>query len=183
MFRILIIVYILQFLPYPVSCDDQALLNRLQEVEVHSIALEVQLQECQTNYQVVSEIIETIKADINETKSDIAKNIKSQEKTIIELNNLKFKVNGLKDVTEILGLEESCFHYGKMGFSESGEYPIDPDGKSQYLAPIKAHCSLPDGKTTIGKYLNPILGLYEFYHFLKPSEFTLHCVNTLISLF
>ena len=113
-----------------------------------------------------------------ETKTDIAKNIKSQEKTKNEVNNLKFKVNGLKDVTEILGLEESCFHYGKMGFSESGEYPIDPDGKSQYLAPIKAHCSLPDGKTTIGKYLNPILGLYEFYYFLKPSEFTLHCVNT-----
>ena len=57
MFRILMIVYFLQSLPYPVSCDDQALLNRLQEVEVHSIALEVQLQECKTNYQVVTEII------------------------------------------------------------------------------------------------------------------------------
>ena len=170
MFRILIIVCLLQFLPYPVSCDDQALLNRLQEVEVHSIALEVQLQECQTNYQVVAEIIETIKADINVTKTDIVKNTESQEKTKNEVNNLKSKVNDLKDVTEVLGLEESCFHYGKMGFSESGIYPIDPDGKSQYLAPIKAHCSLPDGKTTVGKNLNPILGLYEFYYFLKPSE-------------
>ena len=92
------------------------------------------------------------------------KNTESQEKTKNEVNNLKFKVNDLKGVTEILGLEESCLHYGKMGFSESGEYPIDPDGKSQYLAPIKVHCSLPDGKTTIGKYLNPI------FDFLKPSE-------------
>ena len=75
------IVYLLQSLQYPVSCDDQALLNRLQEVEVHSTALEVQLQECQTNYQVVAEIIEAIKADINLTKTDIAKNSESQEKT------------------------------------------------------------------------------------------------------
>ena len=100
MFRILIIVYLLQFLPYPVSCDDQALLNRLQEVEVHSIALEVQLQECQTNYQAVTEIIEAIKADINLTKTDIVKNSESQEKTKNEVNNLKFKVNDLKDVLE-----------------------------------------------------------------------------------
>ena len=71
-----------------------------------------------------------------------------------QVNNLQFKVNDLKDVTDILSIEESCLHYKKMGFSQSGEYPIDPDGKSQNLGPIKAYCSLPDGKTTLGGCFN-----------------------------
>ena len=43
--------------------------------------------------------------------------------------------------------------FGKVGFTRSGVYPIDPDGKSQNQPPIEGHCSLPDGKTTIGEYL------------------------------
>lgn len=42
--------------------------------------------------------------------------------------------------------------FGKVGFTRSGVYPIDPDGKSQNQPPIEGHCSLPDGKTTIGEY-------------------------------
>ena len=141
MFRILIILCLLTL---HVFCDEDSILNRLQKVEV-------QLQECQSNYQVVTDIIEDLKLDINITKMDVVKNEVSQEKTKNKLNNLQFKVNDLKDVTDILSIEESCLHYKKMGFSQSGEYPIDPDGKSQKLDPIKAYCSLPDGKTTVGK--------------------------------
>ena len=43
--------------------------------------------------------------------------------------------------------------FGKVGFTRSGVYPIDPDGKSQNQPSIKGHCSLPSGKTTIGEYL------------------------------
>ena len=43
--------------------------------------------------------------------------------------------------------------FGKVGFTRSGVYPIDPDGKSQNQPPIKATCTLPSGKTTIGEYL------------------------------
>ena len=64
MFRILIILCLLTLY---VFCDEDSILNRLQKVEV-------QLQECQSNYQVVTDIIEDLKLDINITKMDVVKN-------------------------------------------------------------------------------------------------------------
>ena len=60
-------------------------------------------------------------------------------------------VDELKMVTNVLRVEESCSALGKLGYTQTGTYPIDPDGKSQNLPPVQATCSLPQGKTSIGK--------------------------------
>ena len=67
------------------------------------------------------------------------------------VDELKTKLSELEKVTNILRVEESCAALGKLGYTQTGTYPIDPDGKSQNLPPVQATCSLPDGKTTIGK--------------------------------
>jgi len=69
-------------------------------------------------------------------------------------------VDELKMVTNVLRVEESCAALGKLGYTQTGTYPIDPDGKSQNLPPVQAHCSLPDGKTSIGKNKFEILRIY-----------------------
>jgi len=56
----------------------------------------------------------------------------------------------LEKLTNILRVEESCAALGKLGYTQTGTYPIDPDGKSQNLPPVQATCSLPQGKTSIG---------------------------------
>ena len=61
-------------------------------------------------------------------------------------------VDELKMVTNVLRVEESCAALGKLGYTQTGTYPIDPDGKSQSLPPVQATCLLPDGKTSIGKH-------------------------------
>ena len=60
-------------------------------------------------------------------------------------------VDELKMVTNVLRVEESCSALGKLGYTQTGTYPIDPDGKSQNLPPVQATCLLPQGKTSIGK--------------------------------
>jgi len=66
------------------------------------------------------------------------------------VDELKIKLSELEEVTNILRVEESCAALGKLGYTQTGTYPIDPDGKSQNLPPVQAFCSLPDGKTSIG---------------------------------
>ena len=67
------------------------------------------------------------------------------------VDELKTKLSELEKVTNILRVEESCAALGKLGYTQTGTYPIDPDGKSQNLPPVQATCSLPQGKTSIGK--------------------------------
>ena len=67
------------------------------------------------------------------------------------VDELKTKLSELEKVTNILRVEESCAALGKLGYTQTGTYPIDPDGKSQNLPPVQATCSLQDGKTSIGK--------------------------------
>ena len=135
--KIFIIYCVMRF----IHCDDQ---NILQKIE----RLELGLQECKANLQVVTENIQAIESTINITNKNL-----DVEENRKEINNLKYKVDALEDFTEILGVEESCQMFGKVGFTRSGVYPIDPDGKSQNQPSIKGHCSLPSGKTTIGEYL------------------------------
>ena len=132
-----------------IRCDDQ---NILQKIE----RLELGLQECKANLQVVTEHIQHVESTVNITTKNTDDKFESLglsvEKNKKEINSVKYKVNALEDFTEILGVEESCQMFGKVGFTRSGVYPIDPDGKSQNQPPIKATCSLPDGKTTIGEH-------------------------------
>ena len=67
------------------------------------------------------------------------------------VDELKTKLSELEKVTNILRVEESCTALGKLGYTQTGTYPIDPDGKSQNLPPVQATCSPADGKTSIGK--------------------------------
>merc|ERR1712008_83213 len=131
-----------------IRCDDQ---NILQKIE----RLELDLQECKANLQVVGVHIQHIESTVNITIKNTQDKFESLglngEENKKEIDSLKYKVNVLEDFTEKLGVEESCQMFGKVGFTRSGVYPIDPDGKSQNQPPIKGHCSLPDGKTTIGK--------------------------------
>ena len=79
---------------YQVFCDDQAILTRLAIIEL-------ELQECQTNYQVVTETIEYLKIGANETKLDLIQKAEFQEETQEYLTDLKSKVNNLINVTDI----------------------------------------------------------------------------------
>ena len=144
--KIFIVYCVLRFIRCD-QCDDQNILQKIEK-------LELDLQECKANLQVVH--IQHIESTINITIKDTDDKFESLglngEENKKEINSLKYKVNALEDFTEILGVEESCQMFGKVGFTRSGVYPIDPDGKSQNQRPIKGHCSLPDGKTTIGEY-------------------------------
>ena len=148
--KIFIIYCVMRF----IRCDDQNILQKIEN-------LELGLQECKANLQAVTENIQAIESTIESTINITNKNTDNKleslklngEENKKEINSLKHKVNALEDFTEILGVEESCQMFGKVGFTQSGVYPIDPDGKSQNQPPIKGHCSLPDGKTTIGEYL------------------------------
>ena len=154
-----------------IHCDDQ---NILQKIE----RLELGLQECKANLQVVTENIQAIESTIESTINITNKNTDDKLESIKlngedvkkEINSLKHKVNALEDFTEMLGVEESCQMFGKVGFTRSGIYPIDPDGKSQNQPPIKATCSPIDGKTTIGEYL--------FKHERKSPKFSCFVYNT-----
>ena len=144
--KIFIVYCVIRF----ISCDEQHILQKIER-------LELGLQECKANLQVATVHIQHVESTVNNTiKStddkfeSLGLNVKENKK---EINSVKYKVNALEDFTEKLGVEESCQMFGRMGFTRSGIYPIDPDGKSQKQTPIKATCSLPDGKTTIGEYL------------------------------
>ena len=133
-----------------IYCEDQTILQKIEK-------LQLDLQECKANLQVVTVHIQHIESTVNITIKNTDDKFESLglngEENKKEINNLKYKVNALEDFTEKLGVEESCQMFGKVGFTRSGVYPIDPDGKSQNQPPIKATCSLPSGKTTIGEYL------------------------------
>ena len=133
-----------------IRCDDQ---NVLQKIE----KLQLDLQECKANLQVVTVHIQHIESTVNITIKNTDDKFESLglngEENKKEIDSLKYKVNALENFTEKLGVEESCQMFGKVGFTQSGVYPIDPDGKSQNQPPIKATCRLPDGQTTIGEYL------------------------------
>ena len=145
--KIFIVYCVIRF----IRCDEQ---NILQKIE----RLELDLQECKANLQVVGVHIQHIESTVNITIKNTQDKFESLglygEENKKEIDSLKYKVNALEDFTEKLGVEESCQMFGKVGFTRSGVYPIDPDGKSQNQPPIKGHCSLPDGKTTIGEYLH-----------------------------
>jgi len=146
--KIFIIYCVMRF----IRCDDQNILQKIEK-------LELGLQECKANLQAVTENIQAIESTIESTINITNKNTDNKleslklngEENKKEINSLKHKVNALEDFTEILGVEESCQIFGRVGFTQSGVYPIDPDGKSQNQPPIKATCRLPDGQTTIGK--------------------------------
>ena len=131
-------------MPFVFGIDNESLLKRVRVLELNTIQNMATLEN-------LSAALKVLESKINTTNSEVTGNFESQEQNRNEVNKLKLKLNELKEVTDVLKVEESCLHFAKMGFSESGEYPIDPDGKSQNLPPIMAHCSLPDGKTTVGK--------------------------------
>ena len=70
-------------------------------------------------------------------------------------------------MTNVLRVEESCLALGKLGYTQTGIYPIDPDGKSQNLPPVQATCSLADGKTSIGKNKLEILRICFLWNLRK----------------
>ena len=150
-----------------IRCDDQNILQKIEK-------LELDLQECKANLQVVGVHIQHIESTINITIKNTEDKLESLglnvEENKKEINSVKYKVNALEDFTEILGVKESCQMFGKVGFTRLGVYPIDPDGKSQNQPPIKATCSPIDGKTTIGEYL--------FDHDRKSPKFSCFIYNT-----
>ena len=117
-----------------------------QFVEVYDRIIKIEKDHVKTIQELEKEHIKTIQ-ELEKKHED------KDEENKKEIDSLKYKVNALENFTEKLGVEESCQMFGKVGFTQSGVYPIDPDGKSQNQPPIKATCRLPDGQTTIGEYL------------------------------
>ena len=110
------------------------LVNRLQLLEKKNAALE-------DKNTVLEAKIATLEIKFETSKLSLTNGLASVENMVDEL----------KTVTNVLRVEESCSALGKLGYTQTGMYPIDPDGKSQNLPPVQATCSLPDGKTSIGK--------------------------------
>ena len=96
------------------------------------------------------------------------------------VDELKTKLSELEKVTNILRVEESCAALGKLGYTQTGAYPIDPDGKSQNLPPVQATCSLPDGKTSIGKNKFEILRICYLWISKKISVYKKMCQITIL---
>ena len=46
---------------------------------------------------------------------------------------------------------ESCLDLARQGVTKSKVYDLDLDGVNRGEIPIKAHCTFPDGVTTIGQ--------------------------------
>ena len=162
-----ILTYVLTLMSVANLClceDYQTLLTRIEKLESEQnkkidaleFKMETYKQSCQgysQSLEILSENVATIEENLNVSKSDLVE-------TTDQLSNLKQKVNNglekmdnLVQVTNILSLQEFCWKLGSVGFTESGIFPIDPDGLEQNLPPIKAFCSLPDGQTTLGQYL------------------------------
>jgi len=144
-----------EFLLIYFLATDIVLSNDYESLKARIETIERQLNEGSTKLEAVTETIENLETNINGTKKEMADNFQLQEtykeNTNKEVNSLKTKTNDLEEITNVLSVEESCQQLSNLGFTKSRQYPIDPDGKSQNLNPIMAHCSLPDGKTTVGK--------------------------------
>ena len=126
-----------------VLCQGNDLENRLQLSEDKNTVLEVKIAALETKFET--------------SKLALTDGLANVENVVDEL---KTKLSDLEKVTNILRVEESCASLEKLGYTQTGTYPIDPDGKSQNLPPVQAHCSLPDGKTSIGKNKFEILRIY-----------------------
>ena len=105
------------------------------------------------------QILEKKITDLEENNSAFGKKFETSKLALTDglasvenvVDELKTKLSELEKVTNILRVEESCAALGKLGYTQTGTYPIDPDGKSQNLPPVQATCSWPQGKTSIGK--------------------------------
>ena len=103
--------------------------------------------------------LEEKNSDLEEKNSAFGKKFETSKLALTDglasvenlVDELKTKLSELEKVTNILRVEESCAALGKLGYTQTGTYPIDPDGKSQNLPPVQATCSPADGKTSIGK--------------------------------
>ena len=110
--------------------------------------LENRLQLSEDKNAVLEAKIAALEIKFETSKLSLTDGLTSVENVVDEL---KIKLSELEKVTNVLRVEESCAALGKLGYTQTGMYPIDPDGKSQNLPPVQATCSLPDGKTSIGK--------------------------------
>ena len=143
-------------------CEDyQTLVTRIEKLETEQnekiVALEFKVesykQSCQGHSQtleILSENVATIEENLNVSKSDLVATTDQLSNLKQKVNNGLEKIDNLVEVTDILSSQEFCWKLGSVGFTESGIFPIDPDGLEQNLPPIKVFCSLPDGKTTLG---------------------------------
>ena len=128
-----------------------------------------------TNFQL-QENVNILKrtVDENKVKIQILKDenveLKSQLNVtkvgVEDLNQAKGLMNSQIKTLELMTVAESCLEISNRGVTESKEYDLDFDGINRGHLPIKGHCELPSGFTTIGKTL-----VIEITHCSSPNCF------------
>ena len=157
-----VILFII-FLAKNISCDEIDLAEFKQEMEeqIKNLKqtnfllqenvnfLKRTVTENQVKIQVLKDENEELKSQLNATKVGI-KDL-NQAKGLIE--DEVTTMNSQIKTLELITVSESCLEISNHGVTESKIYDLDFDGISRGQLPIKGHCELPSGFTTIGETL------------------------------
>ena len=105
--------------------------------------LKSEFQEFKADYMTLSDRLEQKENEIDLLKRRVDMLEKGcDDKTIEE------RVEKLEELSKINVLR-SCHEYAMYGFTDSGFYQIDPDGKMMGHAPIEAYCDFEAGTTQL----------------------------------
>ena len=164
------VVLFIIFLAKNISCDDIDLVEFIENTVEFKKEMEEQIKNLkQTNY-LLQENVNILKrtVDENQVKIQLLKDenveLKSQLNVtkvgIEDLNQAKELIeedgttmNSQIKTLELMTVSESCLEISNHGVTESKEYDLDFDGINRGQLPIKGHCELPSGFTTIGETL------------------------------